>query len=53
MLTANATLAIFAMLGISSLAIFWAKRVKLPHSFLGGDWSHPWPPCGIPDFSLF
>lgn len=32
MLTANATLAIFAMLAISSLAIFWAKRVKLPHT---------------------
>lgn len=32
MLTANVTLAIFAMLGISSLAIFWAKRVKLPHT---------------------
>ncbi len=32
MLTANATLAIFAMLGISSLAIFWARRVKLPHT---------------------
>ncbi|MEZ4195199.1 MAG: sodium:proton antiporter [Candidatus Paceibacterota bacterium] len=32
MLTANATLAIFAMLGISSLAVFWAKRVKLPHT---------------------
>lgn len=32
MLTANATLAFFAMLGISSLAIFWAKRVKLPHT---------------------
>lgn len=32
MLTANATLAIFTMLGISSLAIFWAKRVKLPHT---------------------
>jgi monovalent cation:H+ antiporter, CPA1 family len=32
MLTANATLAIFAMIGISSLAIFWAKRVKLPHT---------------------
>ncbi|KKT78755.1 MAG: hypothetical protein UW75_C0038G0002 [Parcubacteria group bacterium GW2011_GWF2_44_8] len=32
MLTANATLAIFAMLGISSLAIFWAKRVRLPHT---------------------
>jgi len=32
MLTANATLAIFAMLGISSLAIFWARRVKIPHT---------------------
>ncbi len=32
MLTANAVLAIFAMLGISSLAIFWAKRVRLPHT---------------------
>jgi len=32
MLTAEATLAIFTMLGISSLAIFWAKRVKLPHT---------------------
>ncbi len=32
MLTANATLAIFAMLGISSLAIFWAKRFRLPHT---------------------
>jgi monovalent cation:H+ antiporter, CPA1 family len=32
MLTANATLAIFTMLGISSLAIFWARRVKLPHT---------------------
>ncbi|MBY0537965.1 sodium:proton antiporter [Patescibacteria group bacterium] len=32
MLTANATLAIFSMLGISSLAIFWAKRFKLPHT---------------------
>jgi CPA1 family monovalent cation:H+ antiporter len=32
MLTANVTLAIFAMLGLSSLAIFWAKRVKLPHT---------------------
>lgn len=32
MLTANATLAVFAMLGISSLAMFWAKRVKLPHT---------------------
>ncbi len=32
MLTANATLAIFTMLGISSLAVFWARRVKLPHT---------------------
>jgi CPA1 family monovalent cation:H+ antiporter len=32
MLTANATLAIFVMLALSSLAIFWAKRVKLPHT---------------------
>lgn len=32
MLTANVTLAIFAMLGISSLAVFWAKRVRLPHT---------------------
>ncbi len=32
MLTAEATLAIFAMLGISSLAIFWARRVRLPHT---------------------
>lgn len=32
MLTANATLAIFTMLGISSLAIFWAKRFKVPHT---------------------
>lgn len=32
MLTANATLAIFAMFGLSSLAIFWAKRVRLPHT---------------------
>lgn len=32
MLTANVALAVFAMLGISSLAVFWAKRVKLPHT---------------------
>lgn len=32
MLTANVTLAIFAMLGLSSLAIFWAKKVRLPHT---------------------
>lgn len=32
MLTANAVLAVFVMLGISSLAIFWAKKVRLPHT---------------------
>lgn len=32
MLTANATLAIFFMFGLSSLAVFWAKRVHLPHT---------------------
>jgi CPA1 family monovalent cation:H+ antiporter len=32
MLTAEATLAIFTMLGISSLAIFWARRARLPHT---------------------
>lgn len=32
MLTAHTVLAIFSMLGLSSLAIFWAKRVKLPHT---------------------
>jgi CPA1 family monovalent cation:H+ antiporter len=32
MLTASATLAIFTMLAISSLAIFTAKRVGLPHT---------------------
>ena len=32
MLTANATLAIFIMLGISSLAVFWARRARLPHT---------------------
>jgi monovalent cation:H+ antiporter, CPA1 family len=32
MLTAETTLAIFAMLGISSLAVFWAKKVRLPHT---------------------
>ena len=32
MLTATATLAIFTMLGLSSLAVFWAKRIKLPHT---------------------
>ncbi|MEZ4104225.1 MAG: sodium:proton antiporter [Candidatus Paceibacterota bacterium] len=32
MLTAEATLAMFAMFGISSLAIFWAKRFRIPHT---------------------
>jgi CPA1 family monovalent cation:H+ antiporter len=32
MLTPEAALAIFAMFGISSLAIFWAKRFKIPHT---------------------
>ena len=32
MLTAESTLAMFAMFGISSLAIFWAKRFKIPHT---------------------
>ncbi|USN88059.1 MAG: sodium:proton antiporter [Candidatus Nomurabacteria bacterium] len=32
MLTAEAALAIFAMFGISSLAIFWAKRFRIPHT---------------------
>lgn len=32
MLTIGTTLAIFLMLGISSLALFWAKRLNLPHT---------------------
>lgn len=32
MLTIGTTLAIFLMLGISSLALFWAKRLHLPHT---------------------
>ena len=32
MLSAHTVLAIFAMLGLSSLAVFWARRVKLPHT---------------------
>lgn len=32
MLTTTTVLAIFAMLGLSSLAVFWAKKVKLPHT---------------------
>lgn len=31
-MTAESTLAIFVMLGISSLAVFWARRVRLPHT---------------------
>ncbi len=34
MLTLGTTLAIFLMLGISSLALFWAKRLDLPHTVL-------------------
>ncbi len=34
MLTIGSTLAIFLILGISSLALFWAKRLKLPHTVL-------------------
>lgn len=32
MLTAEATLALFIILSISAPAIFWAKKVKLPHT---------------------
>lgn len=32
MLSAHTVLAIFSMLGLASLAVFWAKRVKLPHT---------------------
>ncbi len=32
MLTASSMLAVFSMLGISSLAVFWARRVRLPHT---------------------
>lgn len=34
MLTIGSTLAIFLILGISSLALFWAKRLGLPHTVL-------------------
>ncbi len=34
MLTIGSTLAIFLILGISSLALFWAKKLKLPHTVL-------------------
>lgn len=32
MLTATSTLAIFTMLGLSSFAVFWSRRVGLPHT---------------------
>jgi CPA1 family monovalent cation:H+ antiporter len=34
MITIETTLAIFIMLGISSLALFWAKRMHVPHTVL-------------------
>ena len=34
MLTIGSTLAIFVILGISSMALFWAKRIGLPHTVL-------------------
>jgi monovalent cation:H+ antiporter, CPA1 family len=34
MLTAGTTLAVFTMFGISSLAVFWAKKLHLPHTVL-------------------
>ncbi|HEY0964306.1 MAG TPA: cation:proton antiporter, partial [Candidatus Paceibacterota bacterium] len=34
MLTIGSTLAVFVILGISSLALFWAKRLRLPHTVL-------------------
>ncbi len=34
MLTIGSTLAVFLILGISSLALFWAKKVRLPHTVL-------------------
>lgn len=34
MLTIETTLAIFLMLGISSLAVFWAKKIQVPHTVL-------------------
>ncbi len=56
MLTAPATLAIFAMLGLSSFAVFWAKRVGLPHTVflvivgvILGAAAH----VGVPGFSFF
>jgi hypothetical protein len=32
MITIETTLAIFIMLGISSLALFWAKKIRVPHT---------------------
>lgn len=34
MLTIGSTLSIFLMLGLSSLAVFWAKRLHIPHTVL-------------------
>ncbi len=34
MITIGTTLAIFSMFGISSLALFWAKRLHIPHTVL-------------------
>jgi monovalent cation:H+ antiporter, CPA1 family len=34
MLTIGSTLATFLILGVSSLALFWAKKLKLPHTVL-------------------
>jgi len=34
MITIETTLAIFIMLGISSLALFWAKKIRVPHTVL-------------------
>ncbi len=34
MLTVNATLAIFTMLGLSSFTIFWSKKIKIPQTVL-------------------
>lgn len=56
MLTASGTLAIFTLLGLSSFAVFWAKRVGLPHTVflvilgmgLGTAALH-----GVPGFSFF
>lgn len=56
MLTASATLAIFTMLGLSSLAVFWAKKVGLPHTVflvVVGVVLGTLAVEGIPGFSLF